>query len=204
MSSFVTILITKVCAVRFDEWRARYDTLTFHEHQQINAEWAIQYPHQRSFDTDAVASFLGEHQPGSVVELGGWDGALAAEMLYRFPVVETWVNYDITPNVPQVCADTRYERVVLDDWAWNREARADVLIASHVFEHMRAGQIRLLLDRWDIDSVYVDAPVNGGVWDGYHGSHILELDQAGLVALVESCGFTARSVMPGVIATFSR
>lgn len=186
----------------FDEWRARYDTLTFHEHQQANTEWAVLYPEQRSFDSDKVAAFLAGRAHGSVVELGGWDGQLAALMLEQFPDIETWVNYDIT-DVPQVCTDHRYERVVLDDWPWLRDARADALVASHVFEHMRGSQIRLLLERWDVDAVFVDAPLATS-WDGYHGSHILELDKDGLVELVESCGFTTRSVAAGVIATFSR
>lgn len=188
----------------FDEWRARYDTLTFHEHQQINAEWAVLYPEQRSFATDKVAVFLGERAHGSVVELGGWDGQLAALMLHRFPDIETWVNYDITPNVPQACNDPRYERVVLDDWPWLRDARGDVLVASHVFEHMRAAQVTLLLDRWDVDAVYVDAPVNGGVWDGYHGSHILELDVPGLLGLVADCGYRVTHSEPGLVAFFDR
>lgn len=187
----------------FDEWRDQYDTLTFAQHQQANQEWAGLYPHQASFNLEAVERFLEEREHGSVVELGGWDGQLAARMLHMFPCIETWVNYDIT-NVPQVCHDPRYERIVLSDWPWLRDARGDALIASHVFEHMRAAQIGLLIERWDVAAVFVDAPVNGGVWDGYHGSHILEVDVPELISLVESAGFRCSHSEPGLIAYFDR
>lgn len=188
----------------FDEWRARYDTLTFQEHQQANSEWAVMFPDQRSFSSSHVRRFLEERQPEHVLELGGWDGNLAALMLYEFPWIRSWVNHDITPNVPQVCTDPRYERVILDDWPWNRHAHGDALICSHVLEHMKAAEVFALLTRWQVDSVYVDAPVNGGHWNGYAGSHILEVTELGLRMLLADAGFEESWWEPGLIGAFDR
>lgn len=175
----------------FDEWRARYDQLTFEQHQAVNAEWALLYPVQRSFNEQACLRFLQQRQPRTVVEVGGWDGYLAGLMLPAVPSIESWTNYDITPNVPQTCFDPAYRRVVLDDWPWNRQVCGDVLVASHVLEHMRAGEIERLLSAWTVDSVYLDVPVGAGVpvWERYHGSHILEIGADGLVGLLANQGF---------------
>lgn len=169
--------MTVVDRIDWDKWRARYDAMSFREHQEFNEHVARVYPEQMCWNGDAVARFLLEEQPSSVVELGGWDGSLAAEMMPRFPCIVTWVNYDITPNVPQVCDHPGYERVALDDWPWKRKAAGDVLIASHVFEHMLMDEILWLLDEWDVDVVFADVPVGPGTptWHGYEGTHILEV-----------------------------
>lgn len=191
--------------VSFDHWRANYNTWTFAQHQTYNAELAVRYPDQASFDLDACERFLEERQPGSVVELGGWDGKLATHMLGLFPGIETWVNYDITPNVPQVCDDSRYERVVLDDWPWKRKAAGDCLVASHVFEHMRMHEIELLLRKWDIDSLYVDVPLTGATdWAGYNGTHILEVSDNDLLRRLLDAGHRTSHVEGHMIAFLDR
>lgn len=192
--------------VDFNTWRERYFDMTFEEHQAFNAAIADMFPRQRCFSEDMCERFLEERQPGSVVELGGWDGELAALMLDRFPAIETWVNYDITPNVPQVCDDPRYERVVLDGWPWERHARGDVLVASHVFEHMYLDEIEQLLDKWDVTSVFVDVPVGPTPhdWRNYNGTHILEAGWVDLVATVEQLGFETRLVAGNTVLWFDK
>lgn len=177
-------------SVTFDTWRERYDRMTFREHQDFNSELAVLYPVQRSFDPTAAHKFLSTRNPRQVVEIGGWDGALAAQMLELFPDIKTWVNYDITPNVPQVCDDRRYHRVVLVDWPWKCSIRGDALIASHVFEHMRMQEVVDTLSRWDVPSVYADVPITSPTgWSGYNGTHILEVGAGDFLERVQSIGF---------------
>jgi hypothetical protein len=138
-----------------------------------------------------VREFLNTREPKHVVELGGWDGSLAAAMLAEFDFIESWVNMDIAPDVPQVCDDHRYDRTVLSNWPWMRDVTADALIASHVFEHMRIHQIEQLLRRWRVDSVFIDSPLTRDPqsWDGYFGSHILEVGSDELVQRLVALGY---------------
>lgn len=163
--------------IDWDQWRADYDTMTFAEHQAFNAEVARQHPVQRQWDGDAVRAFLSRRQPQTVVELGGWDGSLAAAMLPDFPAILRWRNLDITPDVPQACISPRYQREVLEGWPWHQTETADALVASHVFEHMRIREIEQLLSAWDVSAVFIDAPIRqvSSHWVGYEGTHILEV-----------------------------
>ena len=190
----------------FDQWRVLYDVLPFEGHQAANAAWATMFPEQRSWNADACAQFLEETQPVRVLEVGGWDGALAGEMLARFPKVVSWVNYDITPNVPQTCDDRRYRRVVLNDWPWHTQVAGDVLIASHVFEHMRLHQILELVDAWTFQHLIMDVPVGPTApnWKGYAGSHILEVDSVDLLDALEARGFAVTHSQSGLVAFLER
>lgn len=191
----------------WDDWRANYDALTFEEHQEFNAQVAERYPRQQCFNATACREFLAERQPRRVVELGGWDGELAGLMLPAFPRILDWANYDITP-VTQSCTHPVYRRVLLDDWPWNRVVAGDALIASHVFEHMRGREIGTLLDRWNVQSVFVDCPIDwqGHPWNGYEGTHILELGIHDLVGLFTDRGYTVEmvSTAPSFIGFFDR
>lgn len=192
-------------AIDWDQWRRDYSSMGFAEHQAFNAECLRLHPHQQAFDAQACAEFLSLHQPKTVVELGGWDGALAAEMLDRFPGIQTWVNYDITPDVPQTCDDVRYDVIVLDDWPWRRHLVADALVASHVFEHLKAYQIEMLMGAWDVDRVFMDVPIGATAcsWWGYEGSHILEVGYTDLLGRLRDAGYEP-SLVEGTVAHLRR
>lgn len=181
--------------VNFDVWRANYKTMSFADHQEFNAECLRLYPEQRSWDAKACANFLAKYEPSSVVELGGWDGALADLMLREFPI-DRWCNYDITPGVPSACDDPRFSTVVLDDWPWRQKVEADVLIASHVFEHMRMYEIDLLLTEWRVGAVFVDCPIGLSMrsWRGYDGSHILEVGSREFLSRCLQIGYSTAIV----------
>jgi len=193
-----------VTAIDFDQWRANYDLMSFADHQAFNQHVATRYPEQRSFDVPAVRRFLRERQPRNVVEVGGWDGALADMMIDEFYGIKTWVNYDIT-DVPQVCDAPAYERIVLDDWPWKTHVTADALVASHVFEHMKLHEIEHLVASWDVASVYVDCPIGGGTdWNGYHGTHILSASAHELLDVFGTAGYDVTFSGPGMIAYLDR
>lgn len=172
----------------WNQWRADYDKMSFAEHQAFNAECLKQHPVQQSFDTRAVDAFVQVHKPRTVVELGGWDGALADKILWKNKHIIEWRNIDITPDVPQVCLDDRYSVEVLSDWPWRQQVQADALIASHVFEHMKLAEIEWLLTEWEFDRIYADIPLytEATDWDGYEGSHILEVSMGELVTALHA------------------
>ncbi|HET9520694.1 MAG TPA: hypothetical protein VFO73_06605, partial [Candidatus Limnocylindrales bacterium] len=176
--------------VEWDEWRANYDRWSFEEHRRFYRKVAGRYPIQRQWDGAAVRAFLADTLPRRVVEIGGWDGSLAAEMLREFDTIETWTNYEIA-DVPQACDDGRYRRVVLDDWPWLLDVEADALIASHVVEHMRVTEAEELLRRWDLGAAFIDTPVGKTArsWAGYRGSHIIEVGNGELVERLASTGY---------------
>jgi len=73
--------VTATTVIDFDVWRARYDDMTFAEHQDFNAAIAEQYPEQQSWDRKACRRFIEERHLIDIVEVGGWDGGLAKRML---------------------------------------------------------------------------------------------------------------------------
>lgn len=192
-------------AIDWNQWRANYDDMTFADHQAFNAAVLERHPVQQQWNHDACARFIAERQPRTIVEVGGWDGSLADAMLGMYAGIDTWVNYDITPGVPQVCSYPGYERIVLNVWPWLFKVTADALVASHVFEHMRVSEVLALLDRWDVRSVYVDTPLSGApMWDGYEGSHIIEVGAAEFLERVSAAGWTVSHSEPGLIAFLDR
>lgn len=168
----------------FDQWRAAYSELTPAGHALVAELMAMVWPRQQHYDERAVRKFLHDCAPRTVVEFGGYDGALAAAMLPGFPRIESWVNHDIVA-VPQVCSDKRYRLGAL--------THADAMIASHSFEHVSTTEafeaIRAVRPR----ALFVDAPLpqSGSVdWSGYQGTHILPLSWSEFDSYVRLNGYT--------------
>jgi hypothetical protein len=127
----------------------------------------------------------------TVVELGGWNGRLAASMLAR-PDVRFWTNYDLV-KVPQACALPGYRLIVLDDYLWNRKTpvRADAFVACHTIEHLKAHELDKLIGCLDVKWVYLEAPLEDGPrdWTDYSGSHILEIGWDGVGEIMDAHGY---------------
>ena len=119
---------------------------SFDDQQRFYRLVADLYPVQQSFDpllaTNAFDAIHGADL--NVVELGGWDGKLAQNMLHRTDVA-TWTNYDLV-EVPTACSQPGYQMVVLEDYLWTNPIRGDVFVATHMIEHIR---FRELLDLFD-------------------------------------------------------
>lgn len=167
----------------FDQWRAAYGELTPAGHRLVASLMAMIWPVQRHYRERAVRNFLSVANPRSVVEFGGYDGALAAAMLPECPDIESWTNYDLV-EVPQVCEDSRYSLGPL--------RQADALVASHSFEHITATELLDVVQGVQASSVFVDSPLpqDGAVdWRGYEGTHILPLSWHDLDTLLVAQGY---------------
>lgn len=175
----------------FDAWRAGYDHMTFEQQKSCYEEMAELYPCQRSFDLYQAAMFFQRYRPKTVVELGGWDGALASSCCSKRMI--SWRNYDIVA-VPQVCLQPAYELVVLNRPLWEFDAvTADAFVATHTIEHLRARELEELVPKLKVKACLIEAPLREVPtdWTGYFGSHILEVGWDGVDALFVAQGFTA-------------
>jgi hypothetical protein len=160
--------------VDWDQWRADYDTLDFAGQQSFYAAAGLAHPVQRHYNAEAATAFLELSGARAVVEVGGWDGALAADTITDR--VESWTNLEICSTVTPVCDDPRYEHVLLRDFPWNYVLDGDALILSHVAEHIRLRELAALARVFTGGWVYIDCPVTEGPqdWTGYEGSHVIE------------------------------
>lgn len=190
--------------IDFDAWRRDYDRLTYADHVEFYRQVAEVYPDQQHYNAAAVREFLSGIS-GNVLEIGGWKGELAAEILPDHPDITGWLNIEIAPQAvtQSACSDLRYSVVVLDTFIWDSErdlSEYPTVIASHVIEHMKKADVVKLLGRLrHIERLYVDAPLpeQPSAWDHGESSHIIEVGWKGLGNLIASYGFRQVGQMDG-------
>lgn len=168
-----------------DEYRRRYDSLAFSEHQAMYRRIAEVYPEQAFWNAAECLAFLKHYKPRIVHEIGGHDGALAAEMLAQCKFIDRWHNLELVLG-NSVCTDRRYHQHVKRDWAWASPLYFDALVLSHVVEHVSPHHFFRMLGALKGKAVYVDAPLRESdrtEWMGTETAHVLpysmqEVDQA--------------------------
>lgn len=180
--------------VNFDSWRESYDRTTFAQQAAFYDELACDYPKQNDYDWASVSVAL----PGirHVTEIGGWRGELADQALAAFPLIR-WVNYEISSwavGRGSRCDDWRYSGIALSDWPWRQWLwPAHLFVANHVIEHMRFAQFEELSKqfvKYRRLHLQIPIPLDGGAdWDGYEGTHALEVGWDEVDALLRSRGF---------------
>lgn len=160
-----------------DSYRAGYRAgMPYSEHRVFYDRLALEHPEQNYYSLTLAREFFQWCEPDTVLELGGWDGGLAAEILPDSGI-RSWLNYEIA-KVPQVCTDLRYTRIVATNWLWELKLRpADAFVASHSLEHLTAEHLDMLLWALDAKFAYVDVPLFDVPhdWNGSSTTHALEL-----------------------------
>lgn len=197
---------TPLPGVFFDYWRAQYETFSFTDHQRIYSVIERVYPEQVYYDRQAVATLLQKLLAHDirpcVLELGGWKGELARDMLAQFPQVALWANVEICREAvtKRVCQDPRYTATTLGDFFWRAQPAwaegYNTIVLSHVVEHMRlqdfAGTIAHCAAK-AIAYLYIDIPDLGGGepqgWQGLTATHILEGGWNDLEAILAQHGY---------------
>lgn len=189
----------------FDAWRERYDEMTYRDMRDFYNLVEIDHPLQQAYDVGTFSRFLDRAivsiGPVSVLEMGGWKGELAQEMLTK-PGVIGWYNLEICENAAQksVFSSPRYEVVVPDDFAWNTTLPpADVLVASHFIEHIRLWELVALVCNLPgkVRFIGLQAPIQETEtdWTGYHGTHILEVGWRDVSACLRADNFAEMKVL---------
>lgn len=157
--------------------------MTFEDHVSFAAACYRHYPVQRHYNSKACLEFLASLD-ACVLELGGWTGDLGIEACEAGLVVG-WTNYDLLPVSRRDTLPAEFEEAQLRDYIWNLDLNFnpyDTFVATHVIEHLSWEHLKLLLDwikRTGFRNVLLEAPIKesgtGITWDGYLGSHILEV-----------------------------
>lgn len=188
----------------FDNWRARYATMTDIEHIEYANRSELEHPFQQHFSVDACLQFLsGDNSP--VLEIGGWKGELAARVLSFLPI-ESWTNVEISRRAVDAneCTDPRFRAISPTEFRWWRGSHGFTqprIVMSHTIEHIAESDVRDLIGHMtQAQSWYIEAPLNDEPidWSGYHGGHILEVGWNGVDSIFSSHGYTATKVNDSV------
>jgi len=188
----------------YDQWRAEYPTQTIEGHAALYNKRFLENPGMGSWSGRAVRMFLNQSggRPLVVAEVGGRGGDLAKVALESTHNITKWINYEISdePIKQPTAQDKRYEGRLMSDFCWWEKTpiEGDVLILSHMIEHLSEADFRSLVKAIpeNIKGVHAQAPLplRGPVdWNGYFGAHILPLGWVEVNEAFESAGF--RSVV---------
>ncbi len=169
----------------FDVYRTEYQNLTFEEKKEINKLVCQSYPNQDYSDKKFFITAFEKIVPSfekklKVVELGGYDGALAKTILMRYPNIE-WINYDILAKPPvKGLEQYNYKLVELFEPFENvfeNEEKADIFVSSDTLEHFSEEEVKSVLN------VVKDVPYlilqiytiyyKGHIWSGDKSTHVL-------------------------------
>lgn len=175
----------------FDKWRAEYTNTTHANQVEFYRTVANAYPTQRFWDGEFITEWI---IPGTVCEVGGLDGELAKLVLERKPLIRSWTNYELAPQMVErsQCNDPRYRVIIGEDFAWNIAQQADVLVMSHRLEHMLREEFVSLVQRVKPLQILLIATLQEeGVPDyqGYLGTHIYQGSWADTAADLAKLGY---------------
>jgi hypothetical protein len=182
--------------IDWNAYRAAYDGMTFEEVVRFHDQVWEQFPSQEYYSPDHLAAFFSDLGAVNVVEVGGWRGEAAEQILPAYPV-QSWTNYEICRSaaLSPITDDPRYTGVHLDRWAWEMPVRTfDVGVLAHVIEHVRAPQLRSLIE-WlslcEVRHLYVEAPLIdvGRSWRNSTSAHVLEIGWPDVIRLLGEFGF---------------
>ena len=181
----------------FDLWRESYYDWPYENHQRFYNVLHEVFPDQQKYDASAVGPALIHaavelDRPLNVWELGGWDGALAKEMIETLDdCILYWLNEEICRRAVingwhDDAVPVRYYAISDSyDWAWNGPPLPscyDIAILSHVIEHLSYPHLQSLLKFLDrIPFIYIQTPASMGGkphptnWMGTMSTHKLEV-----------------------------
>jgi len=190
----------------FDQWRSGYNTRTFAEEMAYHNELEAKYPLQAHYNEQAARLVFEMCRPGRVVEAGAWKANLAALMLAAHPQMESWTAYEICTAAIEktVCTDSRFRYVTPDrfDWFYSATILAgiDMVVATHFIEHISNEHFEGMagaINAAQVPYTYFEAPItdDGNTWEGYPGTHILEMGWGHIEKLFSNYAMTA--IAPG-------
>jgi len=183
-----------------DEWRAAYPTATYAEQRAFHSRIWEANPDQNHFCANEVALALDHMRPNcsttpfQVVELGGWDGQLAELMLDRYPGISRWSNIELCHEAA-MAGHGRHRRYWLPNvkgWYWQYEWRCHLFVASHVIEHLSAGDLDKVIAATDALALFFDAPLEDYAidWNGSPTTHTLDVGWEGVTDICARHGYS--------------
>ncbi len=188
----------------FNAWRANYDKIPYEKHLKIYDKIAEAFPNQNRFNSqDALNFFSNGMSHGSILEIGGWTGVLADQVLSQNPEISKWCNIEICQEAvnKSYCKKPQYEAKVLDKFLWDTEfdyTPFDILFLSHSIEHMKTTNFIGILaeigsQEKPIKYIYIDSDLQEKTedvnWKDYYGTHILEVGWDKLNKILSEFGY---------------
>ncbi len=184
---------------KFNQWRKDYDVLTYADQKKFYELMQRHFPVQRHFNRNALLKiFPRDDKDLRVLELGGWDGALAHMLLNHFNSIHHWWNIDFVTFDEQI---PRYQKIILEDFIWTYGKRLpamfpfNMFVSTHTFEHLKINDVEKVLDtvkdhaKW----LLIETPLEDDInldWKNYLGSHVLNITMDELIDLVKARGYT--------------
>lgn len=189
--------LTSYKEIDWDEWRASYDARTFKQEAEFYNTIAPLLPPQVAWGPAHAGGIVQRALDGveTVTEIGPWQADLAAAKLPGSDITR-WTAYDLcTWAIENThCTDERFAAVLLTGHPWDTDLKpADLLIASHVLEHIMFSEFVELAEQFPkFGRLYLDIPVPAAErpdWAGYEGTHIIDASWADLDKVICSHGF---------------
>ena len=177
--------MTMPTALDWDAWRANYQSMTYADQVAYHSAIYAQYPEQRHYDASLVRLAINDTDPTTVIELGGWDGELAEQMLNERDSIQSWVNIEICAEASTAGRGRhpRYGAPELMCHYWHAGPwTCDLFVASHVIEHLTVSDLEQTIASTKAKFIYLDAPLeeHPTSWAGFTGTHILQTGWRGV------------------------
>lgn len=184
---------------RFEDYKNRYP-LSFTETVSFYRDVVKDWPEQTHFHAQAFYETLDRGFDHRILELGGWDGSLAAKA-FAHGNVAAWDNYDLV-EIRQVCGNLGYHAVKLTAWFWDTVVsdKYDLFVATHLIEHLSPIQVHLLFGKLaslsHLRTVHLEAPLqpDGQKWQGTLDTHVLELGYRRVEKILDGYGFRTKTL----------
>jgi glycosyltransferase involved in cell wall biosynthesis len=215
-------LMDEVWIRAFDDWRDRYEWYAENDKEQKEffddiARW---FPTQAHYDLDQIAQFFVRNPSiENVIEIGGWQGDMARDILGSNWQIKGWMNIEYTdwaafhPN----CYDPRYHVSCPDNFRWwkykewcDGECNVDAIVMTHVAEHLKLHDfIDMVKPFMGVPLIYIESPIDTAevnrLWKGYYGTHVIDAKWPDLIEGMDNLGYDmVYADTTGTCMTFQR
>ena len=184
----------------WDEWRKQYDQMSFQDQVTFYAQF--QDPTQTismskwGFYKKETVNYLQlilKTGIPHILELGGGDGSLAYNIVQDCPNIGSWYNYDF--KFPPRFDIPNYHHHTITQWFWDYPDFQGYthFISVETLEHIKRKQVELILSKLKaINDLIIEIPLPEikTNWEGYDGSHILELSMNEFIMLFQTNGYS--------------
>ncbi len=176
----------------FNDWRNRYDSLTFQEQVEYHNHLESLYPNQAHYDLNAFQKVLEISKPKTIIEAGVWKANLADIILRENKDIESWRGIEISSSAIEktACKDFRFTYAEINsfDWWKKLDLSSDLFFATHFIEHISNKHFEQLVNAIKSPYVYFEAPLSdqGDEWDVFLGTHKLNIGWDGVKKIMKN------------------
>lgn len=193
----------------FDEWRSKYEEMSYRDNIDFHNQMESMYPNQMHFNAGNVIITLNLiGRPFKVLEFGGWKGDLAFAMITHYgDDIINWINIEICEAVinKTIHSSEKYRVIKPHRFDWFAEKRIekpDVVVATHFIEHISNEHFELLARYVSgIPVIYFEAPIEDSrqSWNGYMGTHKLIYGWDDVKRIMKGYGYSSINLKQGKI-----